>query len=173
MMGQDLTGMCFTRLTVLKLAYKNTHKESYWRCRCVCGRLRIIRGSSLKRGVSKSCGCLAKESWLKRITCHGESRNIMISREYQLWRNINKRCYEKTNISYPFYGGRGIKVYPLWRKSYTAFRNYLLDSIGRRPSEKHSLDRLDNNGNYEPKNLRWATAKDQAGNRRSRQKGGV
>lgn len=95
-------------------------------------------------------------------TTHGESHNN-ITPEYRAWRRMLGRCYNKNNPSYSYYGGRGILVYEPWTTSYNLF----LEHVGRKPTEKHSLDRINNNGHYEPGNLRWATKVEQVRNRRN------
>lgn len=94
---------------------------------------------------------------------HGHARNGSISAELRAWYEMKERCYRKTNKKYQAYVGRGIVVCPIWQKSFIAFFRH----IGPRPSSKHSLDRIDVNGNYEPGNVRWATAKQQQRNRRN------
>jgi hypothetical protein len=163
----DLTGQQFGRLTAISFAGRNTRGASLWNCRCICGNECVVRLSNLQSGNTKSCGCLARNS---RMTpwhlTHGESGcggTRRPSPEYAAWQQMQQRCYNKDYPCYLNYGSRGISVCSEWRKSYPAF----LKDVGRRPSPKHSLDRIDNDGNYEPGNVRWATAAEQARNHRN------
>ena len=129
-----------------------------WSCKCDCGRVVRVRGSSLRSGKTLSCGCsrnLGKKT-------HGKTG----SAEYRAWSNMRTRCYSKKHKDYPRYGGRGIKVHPDWlgRGSFARF----LACVGPRPSELHSLDRINSDGDYEPGNVRWATAAVQARNTRTK-----
>lgn len=148
-------GEVFTRLTVtvLKSGYRNS--TWYHTARCECGRIKEIAHSNLVLGKSKSCGCLSREITSKRAATHGMSG----SAEYQTWNRMWSRCTNPIVDRYPNYGGRGISVCDRWEK----FQNFFED-MGRRPSPKHSIGRIDNDGNYEPNNCRWETPEQQASN---------
>lgn len=96
------------------------------------------------------------------MTANGDAARGRVAPEYHAWKGMIKRCTNKKNRGWPNYGGRGITVCERWRESYLTF----LADVGRRPSSKHSLDRIANDGNYEPGNVRWATRKQQINNRR-------
>ena len=130
-------------------------------CSCDCGNEVTVRESALRSGNTKSCGCLhrevAAETCLSRVA-HG----LKGIPEYRTWGHIIQRCTNPNNKAWHHYGGRGIRVCDRWRNSIDAF----LEDMGRRPGPEYSIDRIDNDGNYEPGNCRWATKKVQQRNKR-------
>jgi hypothetical protein len=158
----DLSGQIFGRLTVLKIDNSIAQKPIYWKCRCSCGNIATIRGSRLTSGITQSCGCLANERTIARSTIHGMSH---VS-EYKIRMGMIARCYNPSSPNFKNYGGRGITVCDEWKNDFITFFKY----VGKRPSPKHSLDRIDNDGNYEPGNVRWATQKQQSNNARHNHK---
>lgn len=153
----DLAGRTFGRLTVHKYAGRDS-KHRFWKCRCSCGRKTVSRTDALIGGKANSCGCLNIEHIKVVATTHGKHRTP----EYRAWNGMLYRCTNPRSKSFKDYGGRGIVVCERWRHS---FENFYAD-MGQRPSKKHSIDRKDNDGNYEPGNCRWATRSAQNSNRR-------
>lgn len=127
---------------------------------CDCGTEKILYHKSVRLGQSKSCGCLRDELASIHQRRHGHTFKHGCSPEYRAWSEMKKRCLNRNLKSYARYGGRGIKVCKRWMR----FENFLTD-LGLRPSQKHSLNRADNNGNYTPKNCLWSTAQEQVRNR--------
>jgi hypothetical protein len=155
-----IIGEKFGRLLVV--ARKERRKRFiYFLCRCDCGTEKIIRADCLYTGNTTSCGCFLRENRGQSQRTHGMSATHRTV-EYDAWAHMIRRCHTPTTHNYANYGGRGISVCERWRYS---FENFLAD-MGERPSPKHSLDRRDNNGNYEPANCRWATPIEQGNNTR-------
>lgn len=163
---QDLTGQKFNRLTVLKRVDKplNVKKEqSYWLCKCDCGNERILDSYAFKSGKTKSCGCYHRE----KQTIHGKQKHHL----YRIWCAIIQRCYNPNNQNYNLYGGRGIKLCEEWRNNFQAFyewsyANGYTDEKTENGRHKLTIDRINNNRNYEPSNCRWVTPKEQSNNTR-------
>jgi hypothetical protein len=162
----DLTNKRFTRLVVIRRV-KNRGKHPYWLAKCDCGNSTTARGNHLRAGDVQSCGCIAVERGKTlSIRYPRDSHKGTGTPEYTAWNGMKNRCYRRKTWNYPRYGGRGIRVCKRWLGA-NGFVNFLAD-MGYRPSPAHSLDRVNNDGNYEPSNCRWATPKEQANNRRKR-----
>ena len=135
-------------------------------CRCDCGKKTVARADSLVRRSTQSCGCLCREALADARKSHGESgthaggRTVRPTAEYTCWASMIRRCENPNQNAYV--GALGIIVCKRWRHSFGAF----LADMGRKPSPRHSIDRIDKNGNFEPRNCRWATPSQRNRNRR-------
>jgi hypothetical protein len=150
----DISGQKFGRIT----AISHIPKTSFWICKCECGKEKNIQGSDLRRGFTRSCGCWNSEVSSAKAT-HGKSRTL----EYAAWGKAKERCTKPSSKGWKYYGARGIKMHPEWIESFEKFIDYL----GPKPGPHYTVDRIDNNGNYEPGNVRWATMETQSNNKRN------
>lgn len=154
--GHVMASADSTRLTIIGPG----SKKKRLLCRCSCGNEKEIWACHVRSGATRSCGCLVADNnrKLRQRLSHGDCAGGKLSAEYRVWVSMMSRCSNPMVKSYPNYGGRGIIVCEKWKASFSDF----LADVGRRPGPKHSLDRFpNNNGNYEPGNVRWATAAEQ------------
>ena len=159
----DMVGQKFGYWIVVSMSDRKG-KSIYWNCVCVCGKQMVVEGCRLRRGASKSCRCKSQEFRLQKRMTHGETVGRKATKEYRAWQAIINRCRKPTSTKfYHRYGGRGIDICERWFESYENF----IEDIGRAPTEKHSIDRIDNTGNYCKENCRWATTKEQSRNKRT------
>lgn len=160
----DLKGKKFSRLTVVSRVPNGIYSSASWNCLCTCGCSTIVYSHALLSGGTQSCGCYNQEQILKRKSAfkHGDASNGVVSKEYRIWAHMRERCHNPKDYGYKNYGARGICVCLHWRNSFSNF----LAAMGRCP-EGSTLERKDNDGNYEPGNCIWASYKIQGRNKRN------
>lgn len=161
--AKDLTGQRFGRLVVLGPIGHDSGGKIMWECLCDCQNIVVVQGGNLRQKFTQSCGCLHKNMMSRKFKTHGMAGSPL----YRIWQNIIERCFKPTNESYKNYGGRGITICDEWRHDFQAFYDHVskLEHYGE---NGYSIDRINNlTGNYEPGNLRFATATEQSRNRRT------
>ncbi len=149
----DLAGQVFHRLTVISEAGRSTDKKVTWHCECSCGNKVIVVSNHLRRGTTRSCGCLQKEALSRTISEKVKTHGLTNHPLFKVWENMRDRCSNPRHKSYKYYGGKGILVCDRWDSAFKNFYADVIDGYGK----GLQLDRKDNNGNCEPENVRWVT----------------
>lgn len=160
----DMIGYEFNGCKVIRQAHKDKTSKWYWECQCFCGEKFLTLGTTIRKGEVKSCGCYRRGILKKQRDenkTHGDSK----SRLFRIWSNMKNRCNnDKDKQKYKNYGGRGIKVCDEWNNNYDNFKKWALNNDYK---EFLSIDRIDNDGDYEPSNCRWTDMKTQSRNKRN------
>lgn len=164
--NDNLVGQKFSRLLVEKLLDYNIYKRTMYLCLCDCGNRTIVPANALISSKTKSCGCLKREkgrnSDIHKI--HGDACSDNTTRLYKIWTTMKSRCLSPEFAKYKDYGGRGIKICDDWINNYSAFKEWAMNNGY---ADNLSIDRINNDGNYEPSNCKWSTGKEQCRNRRT------
>ena len=161
----DLSGQRFGLLVAKNKTCSDKSQKMVWNCICDCGNETLARTADLINGHTTSCGCRRRKSIIKASTKHG----LRHTKTYSKWISMKQRCFNPNNHRFDDYGGRGITVCDEWKNSFEAFY-YYVSKLPHFNEAGYSLDRINNDGNYEPDNVRWATATEQANNKRKRKK---
>lgn len=156
---KNIAGFTFGRLTAVKRVGQSEDGKAVWLCRCECENETKVRIRNLQNGNTRSCGCLKKE----KATTHGLKKHSL----WGTWNNMKQRCGNKNNKDFRHYGGRGIAICNEWHNDFKMFYDWAISNGWQKGL---TIDRVDNNGNYEPNNCRWVTMKEQNRNQRSRVK---
>lgn len=161
-MRAALSGLVFGRLIVTKFVPGATGVRAKWECVCECGAVVRVVASKLKTGHTRSCGCLLID-WIRSAkTTHGHALKTGRSLTYKSWSNMKTRCGNPKAVNFARYGGAGVTICRRWLDSFEAF----LADMGERPSQRHSIERVDNAKGYEPGNCIWATISQQSVNKK-------
>jgi hypothetical protein len=155
---KNLSEQRFGRL-VARERVKHNGSFGYWRCLCDCGNEVVVRTERLTHGITKSCGCLNRKLVTQRNTIHG----LRYTRLYRIWNGMKQRCFNQNHPRYDDWGGRGISVCDEWKNDFRLFYDWAMNNGYQ---ENLSIDRVDNDGDYEPHNCRWSTTKEQNQNKR-------
>lgn len=162
--SEIVVGMRFGRLVTLLCLGRGRRNRIYWSCQCDCGSTAAVVDNNIRTGHTRSCGCLAQEHATKFRKTHGHAKGYKHTPEYSCWDAMKRRCLNPQHPDYRNYGARGISVCPEWASSFETF----LTDVGYKPHSHLTLDRIDNNGNYTPGNVRWTTRSENLRNRRPR-----